>query len=103
MTDATTQATPTTIPAACSACWETDRLDPRVIEKRVRALWSELQEKHITPAPGGGAVIDYTDLRTSTVNLVAVTDTAIEVDRLEEALVRLHHFAPSRVLILNVD
>jgi len=87
---------------ACAASWETDRLDPRVIERSLRTLWGDLAARSSTATPGA-TVPDQTDLRTSTVNLIVVTDTATSVTRLEEALFALHTFAPSRVLVLNLD
>jgi len=100
MTDATANTAPA--PIAYSASRETDRLDPRAIETSLRTLWTELAAQTAAATPAGTPA-DLTDLRTSTVNLVVVTDGAGAVSRLEEALLELEGFAPSRVLVLNLD
>lgn len=83
-------------PGPVTASWESDRLDPRAIGGAWRELWNELRER-------GGVTGELADLRASTINLITVTDSAEGVRRIEAALLELYGFAPSRVLMLNLD
>jgi glucose-6-phosphate dehydrogenase assembly protein OpcA len=83
-------------PHAISARWQTDHLEPRAIDRELRALW----EYRAAQSPGGPN--DLSELRTSTVNLIAVADTSTSASRLEQAILQLHEFAPARALVLNI-
>jgi glucose-6-phosphate dehydrogenase assembly protein OpcA len=86
-----------TSPQAVSARWQSDTLDPRAIERELRTLWQTRSEQV------RGAPVDLSELRTSTVNLIAVADTSTSASRLESAIVQLHAFAPARALVLNLS
>jgi glucose-6-phosphate dehydrogenase assembly protein OpcA len=83
-------------PHAISTRWKSDTLDPRAIERELRALW-ETRAVQSSSGP-----VDLSELRTSTVNLIAVADTSTSATRLEQAIVQLHEFAPARALVLNI-
>lgn len=86
-----------TSPQAVSATWQTDTLDPRAIEREFRSLWS-IRSEQIPGTP-----VDLSELRTSTVNLIAVADTSTSASRLEAAILQLREFAPARALVLNLS
>lgn len=84
-------------PQSISARWQADTLEPRAIERELRSLWQTRGEQ--TP----GAPVDLSELRTSTVNLIAVADTSTSASRLESAILQLREFAPARALVLNLS
>lgn len=86
----------TTSTNAISARWQSDSLEPRAIERELRALWNTRS----SDSPGTPA--DRSELRTSTVNLIAVADTSTSASRLESAILQLREFAPARALVLNI-
>lgn len=84
-------------PQSISANWQADSLEPRAIERELRSLWQARADQ--TP----GVSVDLSELRTSTVNLIAVADTSTSASRLESAILQLREFAPSRALVLNLS
>ncbi len=78
---------------ALSVKWESDRLDPRMIAAALHNLWSDLH------ARTGSA----SELRTNTVNLIAVTESRERERSVAADLNAQHGFAPSRVIMLELD
>lgn len=84
---------------ANSARWHADTLNPRTIEREFARLWAQQEESARARRPGSEAA----ELRTSTVNLIAVAEQSADAARLEETVRQLRDFAPTRAIVLLVD
>src|SRR6478735_945890 len=82
-----------------SANWHANTLDPRTIEREFAKLWETQEERSKRKGPGN----DVAELRTSTVNLIAVAEQSIDAARLEETVRQLRDFAPTRAVVLLID
>jgi glucose-6-phosphate dehydrogenase assembly protein OpcA len=82
-----------------SANWHANTLDPRTIEREFAKLWAKQEERTRRKGPGN----DVAELRTSTVNLIAVAEQSIDAARLEETVRQLRDFAPTRAVVLLID
>jgi glucose-6-phosphate dehydrogenase assembly protein OpcA len=82
-----------------SANWHANTLDPRTIEREFAKLWAQQEERTKRRGPGN----DIAELRTSTVNLIAVAEQSIDAARLEETVRQLRDFAPTRAVVLLID
>jgi glucose-6-phosphate dehydrogenase assembly protein OpcA len=82
-----------------SANWHATTLDPRTIEREFAKLWETQEERSRRKGPGN----DVAELRTSTVNLIAVAEQSIDAARLEETVRQLRDFAPTRAVVLLID
>lgn len=81
-----------------SVRWQTNSLDPGTIERAFARLWASQQA-----AGNRRSGSESAELRTSTVNLIAVAEQAADAARLEETIRSLRDFAPTRAIVLVVD
>ncbi len=79
--------------AALSISWESDRLDPRAISGALHSLWGDLHTRLGT----------VSELRASTINLIAVAENAERQRAIEADFHELHGFVPSRIVVLHLD
>lgn len=82
-----------------TAKWHAETLDPRTVERALARLWASQEASARSKRPGSEA----TELRTSTVNLIAVAEQASDAARLEETVRQLRDFAPTRAIVLLID
>lgn len=86
-----------------SETWHADALDPRAVERALSRLWErKVEERRAAGLVPPGAP-DTLELRTSTVNLIAVAGSPDEAARAEAMIATLKHFAPTRVVVLCTD
>lgn len=82
-----------------SASWHAETLDPRTVEREFAKLWERQEANTKKRGPGQ----DIAELRTSTVNLIAVAEQSVDAARLEETVRQLRDFAPTRAVVLLID
>ena len=92
-----------TISPVMSETWHADSLDPRAVERSLARLWERKLDERRAAGLLPASAPDTLELRTSTVNLIAVAGSADEAARAEAMIATLRHFAPTRAVVLCTD
>jgi len=86
-----------------AATWSAHVLDTGAVHDELNRLWGELGIAQATRPPEDDALIAGVLVRANTLNLICVAHSTAEADRIQDAIVHLTDYHPSRAIILVAD
>jgi len=82
------------------AWWQAATVDSSAVNRTLQRLWSAIAESRHRVAGRHRGAADGALMRTRTINLIAIADTAEDADRIKQIVSALSEFFPSRTVIL---
>ena len=80
--------------------WQAATIDANTVHKTLQRLWSEITEERRAAAGRPRSISDAAQMRTRTINLIAIADDATKAERIKKTVTSLTEFFPSRTVIL---